>query len=33
MSQRMTEKEIKGWQNWAKTRMDYSFEEWQEQNK
>jgi len=33
MSQRMTEKEIKGWQNWAETRMECSLEEWQKQNR
>lgn len=32
MSQRMTDKEIKGWQNWLKTH-DISPEEWQEQNR
>jgi len=29
----MSDKEIMGWQNWAKTRMDYSLEEWKENNR
>jgi len=33
MYQKMTAKEMKGWQQWAKDRMEYTFREWQEINR
>jgi len=33
MVEEMTPKELKGWQQWAKDRMEYTFDEWQEANR
>jgi len=33
MEERMSDMEIKGWQNWLRTKIDYPLEDWKENNR